>query len=77
MGLSEAAARTGMTRAAARRFLLTLVELQLLATDGKRCWLRPTVLDIGYQYLAIQPWWNIAQPLVEERARTTDESFNI
>lgn len=77
MSLSEAAARTGMTRAAARRFLLTLVELQLVGTDGKRFWLRPTVLDIGYRYLSGQPWWHIAQPIVEEVARSTNESFSV
>ncbi|HSV81222.1 MAG TPA: IclR family transcriptional regulator C-terminal domain-containing protein [Ramlibacter sp.] len=77
MSLSEAAARTGMTRAAARRFLLTLVELQLVGTDGKRFWLRPTVLDLGYRYLAGQPWWHVAQPIVEELARATNESFSV
>lgn len=77
MSLSEAATRTGMNRAAARRFLLTLVELQLVGTDGKRFWLRPTVLDIGYRYLAGQPWWNIAQPIVEEVARSTNESCSV
>ncbi len=77
MSLSEAASRTGMTRAAARRFLLTLVELQLVGTDGKRFWLRPTVLDIGYRYLSGQPWWHIAQPVVEELARTTHESCSV
>jgi IclR family pca regulon transcriptional regulator len=77
MSLSEAATRTGMNRAAARRFLLTLVELQLVGTDGKRFWLRPTVLDIGYRYLAGQPWWNIAQPIVEDLARTTNESCSV
>jgi IclR family transcriptional regulator, pca regulon regulatory protein len=77
MTLSEAAARTGMTRAAARRFLLTLVHLQFVATDGKRFWLRPTVLDLGYRYLAGQPWWHIAQPMVEEMARNTHESCSV
>jgi IclR family pca regulon transcriptional regulator len=77
MSLSKAAARTGMTRAAARRFLLTLVQLQFVGTDGKLFWLRPTVLDIGYRYLAGQPWWHIAQPIVEEIARSTNESCSV
>lgn len=77
MSLTEAAARSGMTRAAARRFLLTLVELQLVGTDGKRFWLRPGVLDIGYRYLSGQPWWHIAQPMVEEMARSTQESCSV
>lgn len=74
MTLTEAAARTGMTRAAARRFLLTLVELGFVGSDGKRFWLRPSVLNIGHAYLAGQPWWHVAQPIVEELARSTNES---
>lgn len=77
MTLSEAAARTGMTRAAARRFLLTLVELKYIATDGKRFWLRPSVLNIGHAYLAGQPWWRVAQPIVEELARSINESCSV
>ena len=77
MSLSEAAVRTGMTRAAARRFLLTLVQLQFVGTDGKRFWLRPTVLDLGYRYLSGQPWWHIAQPIIEEIARATKESCSV
>ncbi len=77
MSLSEAAARTGMTRAAARRFLLTLVELKFVGSDGKRFWLRPTVLDLGYRYLAGQTWWHIAQPIVEELAKATNESCSV
>ncbi len=77
MTLTEAAARTGMTRAAARRFLLTLVELKFVGTDGKRFWLRPSVLNIGHAYLTGQPWWHVAQPIVEELARSTNESCSV
>ncbi len=52
LSLSEAAERTGMSRAAARRFLLTLERLGYVASDGRRFTLRPRILDLGYAYLS-------------------------
>ena len=49
--LSDVARRTGLTRAAARRFLLTLADLGYVRTDGKRFALTPRVLELGYAYL--------------------------
>ncbi|MAM74693.1 IclR family transcriptional regulator C-terminal domain-containing protein [uncultured Tistrella sp.] len=61
--LSEVAERTGLTRAAARRFLLTLEALGYARSDGKYFELTPMVLELGFSYLssldmteAIQPW---------------------
>ena len=48
MTLSEVAAKTDLTRAAARRFLLTLVELGYVRTDGRLFTLRPKILELGY-----------------------------
>jgi len=60
--LSEAAAQAGISRAAARRLLLTLQGLGYVASeDGKHFALRPAVLDLGYAYLASLPWWREAQ----------------
>src|SRR5215813_9885004 len=75
--LAEAAAKTGLTRAATRRFLLTLVKLGYVGTDKKTFWLRSRVLELGYSYLSSQPWWQIAQPVLEETARATQETCNI
>jgi IclR family pca regulon transcriptional regulator len=75
--LAEAAARTGLTRAAARRFLLTLAKLGYVGTDKKMFWLRSRVLELGFSYLSSQPWWQVAQPVLEEAARTTQETCNI
>ena len=50
--LSDVARRTGLTRAAARRFLLTLTDLGYVRTDGRQFALTPRVLDLGYAYLS-------------------------
>jgi len=65
MTLSEAASHAGISRAAARRLLLTLQRLGYVGSeDGRRFFLRPTVLELGYAYLAGLPWWREAQRLV-------------
>lgn len=74
MTLTEVAAATGMTRAAARRFLLTLEDLGFVASDGKHFSLTPHILRLGYAYLSSMNWWHIAQPYMEEVARTLQES---
>lgn len=50
MTASAAAQRTGLTRTAARRHLLTLAHLGYLASDGKTFWLTPRVLRLGWRY---------------------------
>ncbi|MEO5672764.1 MAG: helix-turn-helix domain-containing protein, partial [Ramlibacter sp.] len=47
-----AAHRAGITRAAARRHLLTLAHLGYLETDGSHFWLAPKVLRFSGSYLA-------------------------
>ena len=46
--LSEVARETGLTRATARRILLTLERLGYARSDGREFELTPKVLDIGY-----------------------------
>jgi IclR family transcriptional regulator, pca regulon regulatory protein len=72
--LSEIAERTGLNRAAARRFLLTLKELGYVESDGRLFSLRPRVLDLGYSYLASLPVWEIARPYLEELADNVMET---
>lgn len=63
--LSEAASATGISRAAARRLLLTLQRLGYVGSeDGRRFALQPAVLDLGHAYLASLPWWREAQRMV-------------
>jgi len=63
--LTEAAQAVGLTRAAARRFLLTLQALGYVAGEGRNFRLMPQTLELGYAYLASQPWWRNAQRIAE------------
>jgi IclR family pca regulon transcriptional regulator len=72
--LTEVAERTGLTRAAARRFLLTLKDLGYVETDGRRFSLRPRVLELGYSYLSSLPVWEVARPYLEELADEVRET---
>jgi IclR family pca regulon transcriptional regulator len=74
MTLSEVAARTGLTRATARRFLHTLVELGYVRTDGKTFALTALVLQLGYSYLSALSLPQLAQPHLEELSRKLGES---
>jgi IclR family transcriptional regulator, pca regulon regulatory protein len=67
--LAEVAAATKMSRAAARRFLLTLNALGYVGYDGKYFTLLPKALQIGYAYLASIPWWRHAHRVAERLAR--------
>ena len=49
---SEVAAATGLTRAAARRFLLTLAGLGYVRAEGRAFQLSPRVLELGRAYLS-------------------------
>ena len=62
MTVSEAAAAGGLTRATARRILLTLERLGFAETDGRAFRLTAGVLRLGYGYLAALPFWEHAQP---------------
>jgi IclR family transcriptional regulator, pca regulon regulatory protein len=72
--LSDAAQRVGLTRAGARRILLTLQTLGYVEQDGRHFRLTPKVMELGFAYLSSQPWWHLAQPLMEELTRELQES---
>lgn len=76
MTLSDVAKRTGLSRGTSRRLLFTLAQLGFVGSDGKHFWLKPSVMDLGYRYLSSQPWWRVAQPIIEEAAAEANESCN-
>lgn len=73
MTLSEVAKRTGINRAAARRFLLTLVREGYAETDGKYFRLRPKILQLGMSALASMTFAEVAQPVMDMLADAVDE----
>ncbi|HEU4513683.1 MAG TPA: IclR family transcriptional regulator [Nocardioidaceae bacterium] len=77
MTLSDVARATGLTRAAARRFLLTLVDLGYVRTDGKLFELTPKVLDLGYAYLSSISLPGVAEPHLERLVAETHESSSM
>jgi IclR family transcriptional regulator, pca regulon regulatory protein len=77
MTLSDAARATGLTRAAARRFLLTLVDLHYVHTDGRVFWLSPRVLELGHGYLSSLSLPEVAEPHMERLVAQVRESCSI
>jgi IclR family pca regulon transcriptional regulator len=77
MTLSDVARATGLTRAAARRFLLTLVDLGYVRSDGKLFELSPRVLDLGYAYLSSISLPGVAEPHLERLVAETHESSSM
>ncbi|MEU4313101.1 IclR family transcriptional regulator C-terminal domain-containing protein [Nocardia sp. NPDC024068] len=75
--LSEVAKATGLTRATARRFLLTLVELGYVRTDGSQFRLTPRVLELGYSYLSSLSLPEVAGPHLEALANQVHESTSV
>jgi IclR family transcriptional regulator, pca regulon regulatory protein len=72
--LSEVAQRTGLTRAGARRILLTLEGLGYVRTNGRQFSLAPRILDLGFAYLSSLPLWNLAEPVMERLVEDVKES---
>lgn len=77
LSLSDVARATGMARAAARRFLLTLVDLGYVRIDGRMFSLSPRVLDLGYAYLSTLSFPEFAGPHMEELVAATRESSSV
>ncbi|HUN31238.1 MAG TPA: IclR family transcriptional regulator C-terminal domain-containing protein [Trebonia sp.] len=72
--VTDVARLAGVTRAAARRFLLTLTELGYVRTDGRTFALRPTVLELGNSYLASMGLAEVARPHMRSLVAETGDS---
>jgi len=77
LSLSEVAAATGLSRAAARRFLHTLVHLGYMHNNGGRFSLRPKILELGYAYLSSLTLPEVAMPHLEELVEQVRESSSV
>jgi IclR family pca regulon transcriptional regulator len=75
--IADVAARTGLTRAVARRYLLTLEELGCVVHNGSQFRLTPRVLDLGFTYLGTIDVPGIAQPIMEKVVDKLRESCSV
>lgn len=75
--LSDVSRITGLTRAAARRFLLTLVDLGYVRTDGRQFTLSPRILELGYAYLSSLSLPEVAEPHLERLVAEVHESASV
>src|SRR3954465_6633270 len=75
--LSDVARATGLTRAAARRFLLTLTDLGYVRSDGRLFMLTARVLELGYAYLSALSLPEVAEPHLEALVAEVRESSSL
>lgn len=75
--LSDVARATDLSRAAARRFLHTLVELGYVRSSGRLFALRPRILELGYAYLSSLGPAQVAMPHLEALVATVRESSSV
>ena len=71
--VAEVARAIGVTRASARRTLLTLEQLGYLRTDGRRFALTPKLLDLGHGYRSGLALPDVARPHLQQQMEATDE----
>ncbi|RBI66654.1 IclR family transcriptional regulator [Vreelandella sulfidaeris] len=77
MTLSEVATRTGMNRAKARRFLLTLHALGYVRKQQRYFELAPRVLQLGYAFLSANNYRDVIQQYLEDITAETGESSSL
>ncbi len=75
--LTQVAERTGLSRAAARRLLLTLQHLGYVGCRGRNFFLTPRVLELGYSYLTSLDLTEMAQQSMEQLSQRVGESCSM
>jgi IclR family pca regulon transcriptional regulator len=72
--IAEAASATGLTRAGARRILLTLEELGYVRLRGRHFSLTPRIMELGTAFHSSDILWNVAEPHLESLSAETLET---
>ena len=75
--LSEIAAQIGLSRAVARRSLLTLQHLGYVAVQGRQFFPTPRVLELSYSYLSSLDLTDFAQEAMEKLSQRVGESTSM
>jgi IclR family pca regulon transcriptional regulator len=74
LSMTEVAEATGLTRAGARRLLLTLVAEGYAMLDGRTFRLSPKLLVLAGAWLEGTTLWSYAEPMMRELASQLDEA---
>jgi IclR family transcriptional regulator, pca regulon regulatory protein len=74
LSITEVAERTGLTRAAARRYLITLSYLGYVQQDRKLYGLSPKVLRLGQSYMHSARLPRVMQPQLQKLAYALQEA---
>lgn len=77
LSLADIASRTQLSRAAARRLVMTLQHLGYVRSAGREYALGPSVLEIGFGYLGSLNIVELAQPLLEDLAHAVNQSSSM
>lgn len=77
MTLSEVAEQTGMDRAKARRFLLTLHALGYIKREGRKFTLTPKVLALSYAYNVSNDHLNVVEHYLHDITARLGESSSL
>lgn len=72
--LTETAEKAGLTRAGARRFLLTLVATGYATQNGRQFTLSPRLLSVARTWLQGTSLWAFAEPFMRQTAAALEES---
>jgi IclR family pca regulon transcriptional regulator len=75
MTIAEAARACGLTRAGARRILLTFEHLGYVRCDGRNYYLTARVLELGQGFLG-QPLWQVTRPVLVSLAKALNETVS-
>lgn len=77
LSLSTVAKKADISRASARRVLLTLKELGYVGMKDGEFYLKPRILRLGVSYITSQTIWSAARSVLEEVNEKTNESTSI
>ena len=72
--VSQLALRVEISRAAARRYMVTLVHSGMAMTDGRQYWLSPKVLSLGHSFLDSARLPRTVAPFVQKLAQQVQET---
>lgn len=75
MTIAEAAKATGLTRAGARRILITFEKLGYVRSDKRHYTLTARILELGHGFLA-QPLWQVTRPILLSVANALNETVS-